>query len=165
MSNKAESIPTSLKVLGIYQIVGGALGIGMTIWMMDLSSVSALLLLIILIAMALFAYSMFCGVLLLRRPKPGLKHSMINQLLQVVSFSVLGFSFQYAGGIFLSVGMDLTDSLLFKFNAGISSWQIIFSSSNDYLIINLNLVALSLVYVINRLLNKMNENEIVSSLD
>lgn len=157
MSNKTKDIQPKLKALSIYQIIGGAVGIGLTLWMIDLSSVPALFLLIVVFALGLFAYSAFCGVLLLRNPEQGLKHSKVNQILQAVNFSMFGYAFQYASGIFLSGGLDLTESLNFKFNAGTSAWQLNINSDNPALIVNLNLFALFLITVIDKLRKRMSE--------
>lgn len=159
MSNKSKDVELRLKALGIYQIIGGVLGTLLTLWMINLTSVPILYLLLVLFVFALYGYSVFCGVLLLQKRKDGLLHSKINQLLQVLSFSFLGYAFQYASGAYLSVGLDLTESLNFKFNLGISSWQVNINSDIPALIINVNVLALFLVTFINKLLKRVKEME------
>jgi hypothetical protein len=156
MNTPPKDIQKKLRALGIYQITGGIIGIGITLWLINLFAAPALLLVIVLLALGLYAYSIYCGVLVLKNAKRGLKLSKINQLLQLVSFSAFGYAFQYVSGAFMSVGLDLTESLNFKFNTGISSWQININSDNPFLIININLLALFLIMAIDKLQNKMN---------
>jgi hypothetical protein len=150
MSNKLRGIKPRLMALSIYQIIGGVLGIGLTLWMINLTSVSSVFLLLVLFVCALYGYSIYCGVLLLQERKDGLVHSKINQLLQVVSFSLLGYAYQFTSGAALSVGLDLTESLSFKFNLSASSWQVNINSDSRALIVNVNLLALFLIRFIDK---------------
>ena len=81
----------------------------------------------------------------------------MNQILQVINFSLYGYSFQYISGIFLSAGLDLTDELKFKFNVGLSAWKVNINSDNPALFVNLNLFALFLIILIERLQKKIEE--------
>jgi hypothetical protein len=150
---------TKLYVLGIYQILGGIAGIGITVWLASsLAPINPALLLIILIALALYAYSIFCGILLLRKNIAALKHSLINQFLQFIGFSLFGFTFNYISGAYFVIGLDLTDSLLFTFNLGISSqWHITINGNKEPLILSFNMVALFLILFITRLQTKLKD--------
>lgn len=73
---------SKLKALGIYQIAGGIIGLLLTILIIaDLKIASSLLLLIIVIAVGLYSYSIYCGILLLKNKVYGLIHSLFNQYL------------------------------------------------------------------------------------
>lgn len=160
MSNKLKDIQLKVKALGIYQIIGGVIGIGLTLWMVNLTSVPALFLLIVLFAFSLYGYSIYCGVLLLQKRKEGLLHSKINQILQVFSVSLLGYAYQYTSGAFLLVGLDLTESLNFKFNIGTSSWQLNINSDDPALIVKVNLLALFLITFVDKLRMRNKEMEV-----
>ena len=153
--------------LGWYQIVGGIIGLGLTIWIISgLTTIIGPLLLLLLIATGLYGYSIYCGSLLLKRKESGLSHSLINQFLQLVNFSISGFVFQYISGVYLSMGVDLTNSFNFTFNVGVSSWQLAINSDSESLVFNFNFVALFLILWIGKLRRKINkerlENQIAS---
>lgn len=165
MDNGLRNIQPKLKALGIYQIIGGIIGIGLTLGLLNLSAASILLFLIVLLALALYSYSIYCGMLLLQKRKDGLLHSKINQLLQVASIAVLGYAYQYTSGVFLSIGIDLTESFNLRFNAGISSWQININTDNPALIVNLNLLAVFLITAIDKFRKKIKEIEAVKQVE
>jgi hypothetical protein len=139
---------------------GGALGIGLTLWMVNLPLLPVIFLLLVLFVFALYGYSIYCGALLVQKRRKGLLHSKINQLLQVISISLLGYAYQYTSGAFLFVGLDLTESLNFKFNIGTSSWQLNINSDNEALIVKVNLLALLLVAFIDKLRKRIKEMEV-----
>ena len=156
-----KNIKPRIRGLGIYQIAGGIIGIGVTFWyLLNLNSTPGfLMMLLILFAFGLYAYSIYCGALLLKNARKGLIHSRVNQLLQVASFAMFGYAFQYVSGVYFFIGIDFTESILFKFNMGLSTWQIYISTGNPDLAINLNVVALLLISVIEKLLKSVKQAE------
>ncbi len=142
-----------LKALAIYQIAGGVLGLGITIWVIAHTPViTGLLMLIFLVALGLYTYSVLCGILLVRQHKHGLKYSLINQYLQLVNFAILGFGLKYVSGMLLSVGVDLTGEFEMKFNFAImSTWEFNVNRDVERIEINLNLFALFIIIFIDRL--------------
>ena len=160
-NNFSKERISKFNALGIYQIAGGIIGLGLTIWIISgLTTITGLLLLLLLIAIGLYSYSIYCGILLLKKKKSGLEHSLINQFLQLVNFSIFGFVFQYISGVFLSMDFDLTNSLNFTFNIGISSWQITINGDTEPLIINFNFVALLLILFIEKLKREIKKEQI-----
>ena len=166
MTDNFKGIRPKLKALSIYQIAGGIIGIALTLWLIidNLDSISGLLLFLILIALSLYSYSIYCGVILLRDYKSGLKHTLINQVLQVLNFAMIGYAFQYVSGVYISIGIDLTESFNIKFNTGISAWQINFNSDSQLLYVNLNLIALYLIVLTDKLKVKVRNAEIQNQL-
>ncbi len=164
-NNLKKDTVSKLKALGIYQIAGGVVGLLLTIWsILNLAAISALLILILLIAVILYSYSVYCGILLVKNKIAGLKHSLINQFLQVINFVISGFAFKYISGVFLTVGIDLTDSFYFLFNIGISSWQISLFDDSEPFLINFNLVALFLILFIEKLKRKIDKEQLENQL-
>jgi hypothetical protein len=164
--NLSKEIISKLNTLGFYQIGGGVIGLGLTVWIISgLASITGLLLLLLLIAIALYGYSIYCGILLLKKQISGLRYSVLNQILQIVSFSIFGFAFQYVSGIHLSIGLDLTDSFNFIFNVGISSWQITVNGDSQALGFSFNLVALFLIFWIEKLKSKMEKEQIEKQIE
>lgn len=141
--------------LGLYQIIGG--GVGILFLLSSLTSFSELSIIIILILLAgliLFSFSVFCGILCLKSFNTALRYSVINQFLQIVGFAVFGFFFKYVAGIFVSAGIDLFDGFKLTFNFGISEFQLFFNRENDHAGINLNFFALGIIYWIEKIKNK-----------
>ena len=156
-STFSKDITIKLRAFGIYQIAGGIIGLGLTVWLLTkLTEVLGFALILVLIALGLYAHSIYCGVLLLRNKISGLRHSTINQFLQLLNFAIMGYAFQYVSGVFLSIGIDMTNSFFIKFNLGVSSWAININSGGEDLIVNFNFIALFLILFIDRLKKKIN---------
>jgi len=151
-NNYSPDIITAFNFLGIYQIIGGIIGfVLMLVLLSDLAEIPILLFALLSVAFLLFGYSIWCGILLVKKKTSGLKHSTINQFLQLVTVAFLGYSFKYASGVFFTIGFDITDGFLFTFNLGISSWQMEINSGAPTIAVSLNFVALFLIIYISKL--------------
>ena len=82
----------------------------------------------------------------------GLDLSIYNQLIQVAGFGISGFTFEYFSGIFLTLGVNITNDTIINYNAGFNTWMLNLGS-NSTLFININLVALGLIVFIFKLKN------------
>lgn len=157
--NKSSQL--KLKAFGIYQIFGGVIGLILTVWVISkLVTIPTILLLLLLVPTTLYTYSIFCGILLLKKNISGLTHSLANQFLQLVNFSILGLSLQYVSGVFLSIGFDLTNSLLITFNLGFSSWQLTINDDIEPFTVNFNFIALVLIIFSRKLKKKIYSEEV-----
>ena len=168
MQTRIPDIKPGIEFLKYHQIVGGLIGITVTLSLVkSVGSLPGFTQLIVVFAIGLYLYSIYCGLLLFRKIKKGLAYSRVNQILQTLSFSILGYSFQYISGLFLNIGLDLTESFALKFNFGLSSWQFEINNGGSELAVNFNVVAIFLIILIEKLLNsiRLKENsEIVSAL-
>src|SRR5690606_27863438 len=90
-----NQIRNQIKALALYQIIGGILGIALTLWVMFSGEmfIDQTALRIGLFAGGLYIFSILCGRMLFRNHKRGLVLSLINQLLQVVYFSFGAYGF------------------------------------------------------------------------
>ncbi len=155
----SKNIKSNLTNLGIYQIIGGAIGLLFIIWTIFKSPISPIeALLIYLIIVSLFLYSVFCGILCIKVKKNALNHSLANQILQVFSFAIMGFAFKYVAGFYLTIGLDLADSFNLHFGAGLSKIDFNINNEKKRLEVDFNLVALALIYWIDKLLKKVKED-------
>jgi hypothetical protein len=137
-----------IKTLAFYQILTGILGL-LFLLLMNLKSSSTIFVIII----GLHSFSIYSGYLLLTKNfEKGLDLSIYNQLIQVVGFGISGFTFEYFSGIFLSLGLNITNDTIINYNAGFNTW-ILNLGSNSSLFININLVALGLIFFIFKLKN------------
>jgi mannitol-specific phosphotransferase system IIBC component len=93
--NTEKTLNVKIKGIAVYQIIGGIVGNIFTILaIIETNSSSKLLLSILIVSVILFSFSIYCGVKLLQgKIKSGLKLSMINQALQILSLTVLGYEF------------------------------------------------------------------------
>jgi hypothetical protein len=141
-------MPNKIKILAFYQILTGILGL-LFLLLMNLKSSSTIFVIII----GLYSFSIYSGYLLLTKNiEKGFDLSIYNQLIQVVGFGISGFTFEYFSGIFLSVGLNITNDTIINYNAGINTW-ILNLGSNSTLFININLVAIGLIFFIFKLKN------------
>ena len=162
----SKEIITQFTTLGVYQIVGGVIGLILTVLIiLKTTVIQPLILFIIVVALGLYLYSIYCGYLLLRRKTTGLRHSTFNQCLQLISFSYMGYAFQYLSGIYFLIGLDLTNSIAFNFGLGFSSWQININTDSESLIVNLNLVALFIVVYIDKIKKQVKAEEVQAEVE
>lgn len=156
ISLEAES---EINNLGIYQIIGGGIGaliVFRTLFKTPL--LTGLNALLFVLALILFAFSIFCGILCLTSNKNSLKYSLANQMLQLVGFAVLGFAFQYVAGVYLMIGIDLTHEIKFDFNIGFSTVYFHLNTEKEQIEINVNLIAFALVYWIDKKIRKLKDD-------
>ncbi len=145
-----------MRALALYQLVGGVAGILLTLWVLFRGDLvlTVPVLRLSLFAGGLYAFSILCGVLLWRRPRRGLTLSLVNQVLQVLYFSFGAYSFQYVAGLRLGFGLDMVGSWTVKFRMALSSFQFSIGSETGQKFIGINLVALLLIFWIERLMEK-----------
>ena len=72
---------------------------------------------------------------------------------------MFGFAFQYAAGIYLTAGLDLTESFNLKFGAGISKFDFNFNIETQRLEVNFNFIALGLIIFIEGVKKKIREEQ------
>ena len=151
--NKIKNKDTKLKVLGYYQLIGGIAGLAITFYLIaQTATITGLILILYLIALGLYSFSIYCGTQVLKNKKYSLDISLINQYLQLISFAILGYGFKYVSGLLLSVGVDLTNSFDMKFNMGImSTLDMNWNTDANKIELNLNLVALFFIIFIDKL--------------
>lgn len=142
------------RFLGIYQIAGGLFGYYL-VFQEEIIYVLSKFVYFILILIG-FSFSIICGIVLLgRNIKKGLKFSLINQFFQLFQFELLGYGIYYVAGSYISVGFSdsptfhiLYDSSLFR-----SAFYISLFLNKNEITISLNIVALFIIIIINRVYN------------
>jgi hypothetical protein len=160
----SKKVANKVRFIAYYQIVGGIVGLGLAAWLSSKTTQFPVSVVIIyLLVIGFYYFSIYCGILLLKQDlKKGLKLSLINQLLQVFNFSVLGYSFKYISGVLLIIGLDFTNETKssIRFSLG-SEFQFNLNGGGNEELTNLgfNLVAIFLVYFIDRLQHKIEEKE------
>jgi hypothetical protein len=157
MTTKTKS---NISTIGWYQIIGGAIGAIIILYsVFNSTQFSALNISIYVFMLLFFAYSIFCGTLCLKHKDNALIHSLINQFLQLIGFAFFGFAFTYVAGLYLSIGLDLSNSIDMKFDVGISKFDFNINREHERAEINFNLVAFALIYWIDKLMKKIKEEK------
>ena len=152
LSTKTKS---NIRTIGWYQIIGGGLGVLILLYsLFTIDQIVGLNILVYGIMFLFFGFSVICGALCLNYDKKALQYSLINQFLQLISLAILGFAFSYAAGIYFALGLDFTKSFELTFNIGVSKFDFNINREHGRIEINLNLVALGLIYWIDRLIKR-----------
>ena len=155
----SKETKSHLVKLGFYQIFGGAIGIFIILWAIyNNESLTELTILIYFFILLFFSYSIFSGILCIKTKKNALRHSLINQILQVIGFAMMGFAFKYIAGFYFTVGLNLTESVNVGFGAGISKFDFNFNNEKERLEFDFNLIAFVLIYWIDKLIRKTKED-------
>lgn len=100
-----------LKLLAGYQILGGLVGI--LLMMAEVSvypnRLIGLLGLLFMIAFFLFCFSIYSGYKLLKSYESGIHYSRINQAIQLIVFSVLGYGYSDGGRDETEIGIGVSN--------------------------------------------------------
>ena len=143
--------------LGIYQLLGGLLGIGLIIQHhYTVGGASLLFLFLPVLAGLCFLYSILCGVLCLRNHELALSLSFVNQLLQLIGLSVSPFLFDYSAGLFVSLNINPGDGPLFGWESGLSRMHFRYDAPDSAVVISINFAALVLLLLLDFARRKQN---------
>lgn len=156
-----EKINKQISAFGIYQILGGIIGVALSLYFTSKAGVFNFPILILtLFVLSLYSFSVYCGFLLLRKSYlKGLNLSIINQVFQIITFSVLGFTFQYTSGIFLYFGLNLTEDTLFTYNIGLTTFNFKWNSDPNITAFSINIIAIILMNFAFKLREKISQEE------
>ncbi|RYU97376.1 hypothetical protein [Emticicia agri] len=152
---KTNKFKSKIAFLAYYQIAGGTVGILLLIWLIASTfPVQGMSILLYLLMAVFFGLSICSGWLLIeKRIEAGLTLSKINQILQIFGLAFGGFAFEYVAGVAVFIGINLEDSASFMFNFSFSKLELYVNSSKDFAKVEVNLIAIYLVYLIIKLQN------------
>lgn len=109
------------------------------------------ILLSLLASFGLMSFSCYCGFILLKKDfVNGINLSIFNQLLQIFSFGLFGYSFEYISGILLGVTIDVTKDFIFRFVFRLTTCEISLNSNPEVFYISVNFIA---IFILNYLFN------------
>jgi hypothetical protein len=156
----------TLKIIAWWQIIGGILGMAVMAYiMLHTDTVTGPVLLLILIGVGLFGFSIFSGKKIITdiEKSSGIIYSIINQSIQLLQWSVLGYKLVYSSGLQVTIGIQKS-SLVFNFNALMSEFSIAIKSDEDFFL-RLNISALLLVFVLFNILEEKRKTQATMSID
>ena len=138
-----------IKACGIYQLIGGCLGLVVSIiGIVQLDPSDSLVVLILIMAVLAYSFSILCGILLLKSKhstRPVLM-SIFNQFPQLLVIYSSASIYKFVAGIAIIVGIrfNVTHSLAIKFTAStfLVHWGEVLNQEEFY---GVNFVALFLI--------------------
>ena len=149
MRLRIKSTEFTIKVLAWLQIFGGIIGIGVMAYvMLNTGQINGGGLLIILIGLALFIFSIYAGRRLLdkRTLKLGIILSIINQGFQILHFKIEGFGFSYSSGSELLIGYK--ENISFNYGLISSTFQMSLNTDSSEFYLMVNVLAMFLLFVL-----------------
>jgi len=152
-----EKITLKIKFLGLYQLIGGIVGILNTIrFLPNFTQINGGIFLLLLAIFLLYSFSIYCGYLLIKKRNiQGLNLSVYNQLIQIIGFGVLGYAFHFTAGIYSGIKLNLTNDTIATFMFGHSMARIDINNLNGFTEISINFIAIILLNLILNLKNKV----------
>ncbi len=163
-----KKIYNRIEYLGYYQIVGGIIGILiMTFNIYDKLNSNGFFLFSMFLFFGLCAFSIYSGILLIRKKYlKGLNCSVFIQAIQILSFAILGYIFNYAIGFYTRLTVELTNDTIVGFDFGFVNWDFQRNANPDLIEINFNIIAIIVLSLIFKLkeqitaeLNRINAAE------
>jgi len=155
-NHSSRYLDSRITALGVYQVMGGLIGIYYLIVLLTgRQAIPADYVLIIALGFLLYGFSIFCGVFLFKDRMRGARLSLTNQLLQVISFFVAGFGYDYVSGISAKVDVSFSPQLTTDIESSLSNWVISLRGDTNLNMISFNVVAIFLVIFIIRLQRKI----------
>lgn len=162
ISRKSES---DLFKLGIYQLVGGIIGLLLITWVgLHSPFVTSLIITVYVIVALVFCYSIVCGILSIKLHPQALRFSLINQVAQLISIAVPAISFHYCAGFFINLGIDFTDVIRFDTQLGLSGVIFDFNTEPVEKTIHINIISLLLVIWIVRIKRKTKQEQVLQGI-
>lgn len=152
MKYRIKNTKTTILILGIYQIFGGLIGLGVTAYLaLGTGTINGAMLLIFTIATGLYLFSIKSGTVLIRKDyKRGLIYSMVNQIIQILSIGVGGYKFDYSSGAKGKIGINFTNGFNFNFDIGITSeFNMSINVDNTEYFLYINILAIFILKVLN----------------
>jgi uncharacterized membrane protein len=157
-----------IEYLGYYEIIAGIIGILIMILSnYDKLSTNGFYLFSLSVFLGLCGFSIYSGLLLIRQKYlRGINCSIFLQVIQIVSFAILGYIFDFAIGFYIRCTIELTNDSIVGFDFGFTNWNLARNANSDLLEINFNIVAIILLSIIFKFkehmikeLNKTNTTE------
>ena len=152
-----NNIDKKLDFFSGYQMLGGLVGLAFIAYIfLKLDEINLDYILLLGPGILIYVFSFMSGLFLYQRKTYGLRLSLINQILQIVGFSLGGFGFEYVAGLSFDFFIKYTDGIDITSNVGLSNWHILINNDTGIQEISINIVAIFLAFFILRLRKEYN---------
>ncbi|GET31571.1 hypothetical protein PbJCM13498_04340 [Prolixibacter bellariivorans] len=162
MKPRIKNTHFTLTIIGWLQVVGGIAGLGLMAYLMlKTGTINGAILLMFLLGLGLYGFSIYSGKRLLTDgdKKTGIILSIINQVPQIIQWSLLGYALTYASGFQLAIGMANTG---LSFGFSISSFKMAINSGGDFLF-RVNFTAIVVIGVLANILAELKQENVEES--
>lgn len=154
------------KGLAIYQIAGGGLSLVSTVYVAILLAKAGILPGPLALAPVIFfGYSIFCGIALLQRTPGSIQMSLVNQYLQLLSFSGSGFVFKYVAGISLELVFNANRMPLPGVNLSFFTFNLYLNVDWPVRQFALNMIAAGIILILHQELRSIARERIRDEID
>ena len=161
MTTYSKDTVFKLKALGIYQLMFGIIAFAITVAFLirdGLHYMPVIALNAVIITLNLFG--VFCGILCYQQRNHALQYSTVNQYIQLVSFSIVGYGLKYVAGPELYLGIDLADGFMIRLNAQLLPiWNVQVGINSNVILVNCNMVAMGVIIIIDKLKKRIAAEE------
>jgi len=139
-----------VRLIALFEMIGGLVGIGSTLWVIILSSnvsfTSPLIFVIIIVFIALYAICFTAGLLLWQGRRRGNILSRWVQVVQIPVFTIAGFSYKFIAGLGVLLGGEETG---FNFEFFLGSQMSFSGGGSNVLSLGVNAIAIViLIYLL-----------------
>ena len=156
------------RIIAVYEMAGGIIGLGLVIFLIPaiLASLNVWMILISIFAVCGYILSFVAGLFLWKKMEKGIILSIICQAIQIPRFIIGSFSYLFISGLEFIIYFSLNNLLLkLKFNFSTyfgSHFDISYDPDNSkYVLIGLNLVALTLFIYLRRVFRNGKNNQLI----
>jgi len=148
----------TLEFIGLYEIIGGIIGIGLIfLGKISLDRFSIFGVLIMALIIAFYSFSIYAGIKLFRHHEKEVLYSKIVQYVQIPSFALLGFMFTMTAGFSFFIGFDYTNDFLFRafFELPSVGTKFYIKSDDTIIYVYLNLIPIIINFLIEKSASKI----------
>lgn len=152
-----------LKGIGILEIVGGITGLGLIIWLMlQGTETNTFVLLILLIAIGFYVYSIFAGLELFKKLENGILHSRILQYIQIPAFSFGLLTYIMTSGGYFLLGFNFTaKTITLNFALIASKFQLNILSPGESNFFSINILAIIVLFILEKAFRNINKQSLI----
>ncbi|WP_430815337.1 hypothetical protein [Carboxylicivirga sp. RSCT41] len=151
MKYRIKNTKTTIRIIAIYQIIGGIHGIGLICWLLlRTGQINGPLFFIFSLAFFLFGLSIRSGNLLLKKDslKSGLIFSSILQGLQIIAIGIGGYTYEFFSGAKATIGIEFTNGIGFDLNGALSTFNFHIQASDPDYFIKVNVLAIIILSIL-----------------
>ncbi|MCD2259145.1 hypothetical protein [Psychroserpens luteolus] len=152
-----KKIYSRIEYLGYYEIIGGILGILLILLSVyDKLNSNSFFIFSLFLFLTLCGISIYSGILLIRKKHlKGLRFSVFTQALQIISFALFGYIFDFAIGLYLRITLELTSNSIIGLDFGFANWNLSRNANPDLVEINFNIIGIILLLFITNSIDRI----------
>ncbi|WP_298762020.1 hypothetical protein [uncultured Psychroserpens sp.] len=145
-----KKIYQRIEYLGYYEIIGGIIGILLIfLSVYDKLNSNGFFIFSLSLFLVLCGISIYSGILLIQKKyRKGLNLSFFTQAVQIISFVLFGYIFDFAIGIYLRITTELTNDTIVGLDFGFANWKLSRNANPDIIELNINIIAIVLLLFI-----------------